>query len=49
MLGRGTVWCTLDNQIKVAADLLMTIGPLLLPFLIFQRKFIQAFITPGIK
>ena len=49
MLGRGTVWCTLDNQIKVAANLLMTIGPLLLPFPIFQRQFLQAFITLGIK
>ncbi|MBL3703545.1 ABC transporter permease subunit [Sulfitobacter sp. BDSS02] len=33
----------------ISAATLMTIAPLLLAFLIFQRQFLQAFITSGIK
>jgi sn-glycerol 3-phosphate transport system permease protein len=37
------------NWSIITAATLMTVAPLLLAFLLFQRQFIQSFLTAGIK
>ncbi len=53
---RPAVWVGLDNYHAMAADpvfwtspTLLTSGPLLVAFLLFQRQFVQSFMRAGIR